>query len=118
MSLISKIRSQIPFWVASTVCLSLFLQSCQSSVSLEDSDLQYATQAQKEWLKLKYGMFIHFGPNTYQMKAWGNGTYPAINLNFSNVDAKQWAETAKAAGMKYAVLTVKHQTSRWFLFVE
>jgi alpha-L-fucosidase len=87
------------------------LQSCQEheeNLNPNDKALQYATQTQKDWMNLKYGMFIHFGPNTYQMKAWGNGTYPANLLDFSKVDVAQWAQTAKAAGMKYAVLTVKH----------
>jgi len=101
-----KIRSI--FLATVLIVLSLCLQSCQTASAPDEGDLKYATQAQKDWLNLKYGMFIHFGPNTYQMKAWGDGTYPAVNLNFSNVDAKQWAETAKAAGMKYAVLTAKH----------
>jgi alpha-L-fucosidase len=73
-----------------------------------DPDMQYATSAQKEWMKLKYGMFIHFGPNTIQKIPWGNGTYPAGLLNFSSADPTQWARVAKDAGMKYAVLTVKH----------
>ena len=70
--------------------------------------MQYATQAQKEWMKLKYGMFIHFGPNTIQKVPWGNGLYPAALLNFSSADPVQWAQVAKDAGMKYAVLTTKH----------
>lgn len=98
--------------VLATLCgLLPLLVSCQGSdpaPAATDPNLQYATPAQKEWLQLQYGMFIHFGPNTVQMKSWGNGTYPASQLDFSTVDVAQWAQTAKAAGMKYAVLTAKH----------
>jgi alpha-L-fucosidase len=73
-----------------------------------EDNMKYATAAQKEWMQLKYGMFIHFGPNTIQKVPWGNGTYPAWLLNFSTVDPDQWARVAKDAGMKYAVLTTKH----------
>ena len=56
----------------------------------------YAAPARHEWMKSREGMsdkdydryFEHFNPDLY--------------------DAKEWARAAKAAGMKYAVLTTKH----------
>ena len=66
------------------------------------------TNAQKSWMNLGYGMFIHFGPNTIQGKAWGDGKFEIENFNFKNLDIKQWAAVASEAGMKYAVLTTKH----------
>lgn len=35
------------------------------------------TEIKKEWCKLGYGMFIHFGPNTFEGKGWGEGDFPA-----------------------------------------
>lgn len=64
--------------------------------------------AQKSWVELGYGMFIHFGPNTFEGKSWGDGTFPAGDFCPNNLNVEQWAEVAAESGMKYAVLTVKH----------
>ena len=59
-------------------------------------------------MKLKYGMFLHFGPNTINKVGWGDGKFPPEKFMFDNLDTDQWAQTAVDAGMKYAVLTTKH----------
>jgi alpha-L-fucosidase len=59
-------------------------------------------------MRLGYGMFIHFGPNTFAGVAWGDGSFPAAKFNPARLDTRQWAGTAAEAGMKYAVLTTKH----------
>ena len=66
------------------------------------------TKAQEAWMKLKYGMFLHFGPNTISKVGWGDGKFPPEKFVFDNLDTDQWAQTAVDAGMKYAVLTTKH----------
>src|SRR5687768_8328933 len=66
------------------------------------------SEAQQEWMKLGYGMFLHYGPNTVSNVAWGDGKFPAANFVLKNLDTDQWARVAKEAGMKYAVLTTKH----------
>ena len=66
------------------------------------------TNAQRAWQELGYGMFIHFGPNTFAGKAWGDGKLPAAAFSPSHLDPRQWADVAAEAGMKYAVLTTKH----------
>lgn len=66
------------------------------------------TPAQTSWMQLGYGMFIHFGPNTFAGVAWGDGKFPAEQFNPRHLDTRQWAATAAEAGMKYAVLTTKH----------
>ncbi len=66
------------------------------------------TAAQRDWMALGYGMFIHFGPNTLEGKGWGAGTFPAEQLDFPKLDCRQWAEIAAEAGMKYGILTTKH----------
>ncbi len=73
-----------------------------------DSAEPKPTIAQREWMKLGYGMFIHFGPNTIEGVGWGDGKFPPEKLVFPKLDVAQWAETAARAGMKYAVLTAKH----------
>jgi alpha-L-fucosidase len=66
------------------------------------------TPAQKAWLELGYGMFLHFGPNTFAGKSWGDGRFPASGFAPTHLDPDQWAGMAAEAGMKYAVLTSKH----------
>ncbi len=72
------------------------------------------------WTEGRFGMFIHFG--LYSLPArgeWVKMTERANmkeekyqeyfeNFNPDLFDAKAWAKAAKAAGMKYAVLTAKH----------
>jgi alpha-L-fucosidase len=70
------------------------------------------------WREARFGMFIHFG--AYAVP--GRGEWVKSNehltteqyqkyiddFNPVDFDAKKWAKAAKAAGMKYAVLTAKH----------
>lgn len=65
-------------------------------------------QYQLEQIKRKYGMFIHFGMNTFHDVEWSDGTLPPISYQPSAIDAEQWVKTAKNAGMKYVILVTKH----------
>ncbi len=56
----------------------------------------------------KYGMFIHFGINTFYDEEWTDGTKPASSYKPDKIDADQWVGTAKMAGMKYVILVTKH----------
>ncbi len=66
----------------------------------------------------RFGMFIHFGlyalPARHEwLQSWEcikNEDYQKYFENFDPdlFDAREWAKAAKAAGMKYAVLTTKH----------
>ncbi len=66
------------------------------------------SKAQQQWMELGYGLFIHFGPNTFTATGWGDGKFPAADFHPAQLSTDQWAELAAAAGMKYAVLTTKH----------
>jgi alpha-L-fucosidase len=65
-------------------------------------------KSQSSWLSLRYGMFIHFGPNTLTKAGWGDGKFPAADFRIAKLDIRQWAGVAAEAGMRYAVLTAKH----------
>ncbi len=63
---------------------------------------------QKKQIKRKYGMFVHFGINTFLNEDWSDGSQPASKYIPSTIDAKQWVQIAKSAGMKYIILVTKH----------
>lgn len=62
----------------------------------------------KEWQKLKYGMFIHFGMSTFTGRELEPGDRPSSTYAPTRLDVNQWIRIARDAGMKYAVLTAKH----------
>lgn len=64
--------------------------------------------AQQQQIARKYGMFIHFGINTFHDEEWTDGSKPASSYAPSAIDAEQWIQTAKNAGMKYVILITKH----------
>ena len=66
------------------------------------------TEAQVEWQKNEYTMFVHFGPNTFTGAEWGSGQEKAEIFNPTELDCGQWASIAKAAGMKGIIITAKH----------
>ena len=66
------------------------------------------SKAQVEWQKKEYTMFVHFGPNTFTGAEWGSGQEKAEIFNPTELDCRQWAAIAKAAGMKGIILTAKH----------
>ena len=61
-----------------------------------------------EWEDLNYGMFIHYGMNTFTGQEIDVGNAPVETYAPTELDVRQWIVTAKEAGMKYAVLTAKH----------
>ena len=86
--------------------LSVLISSC--AVDKPEPFGVIPTKAQVEWQKLEYNMFIHFGPNTFTGAEWGSGQEKAEIFNPTALDCGQWAEIAKAAGMKGIILTAKH----------
>jgi alpha-L-fucosidase len=78
------------------------------------------------WRDAKFGMFIHWGiyavPNSDHANSVGLGEWYLYNNKMqvadyerfasrfdpTEFDARQWVATAKAAGMKYIVITAKH----------
>lgn len=73
-----------------------------------DNPLILPSPQQKAWMDLKFGMFIHWGVNTYYDKEWSNGTLDISKVDANKLDTEQWCRTAKAAGMKYIIPVVKH----------
>jgi alpha-L-fucosidase len=65
---------------------------------------------QYEFLKLKFGMFIHYNMATYKGVQWVAGYHNPADFNpgVDTVNTDAWADAAVSAGMKYGVLTAKH----------
>jgi alpha-L-fucosidase len=71
-----------------------------------------------KWSDARFGMFIHWGPVTLKGTeiGWSRGSkvpteeYDNLYKQFDPVkfNADEWVSVAKAAGMKYIVLTTKH----------
>jgi alpha-L-fucosidase len=57
---------------------------------------------------MEYYMFVHFTVNTFTDKEWGYGDEKESVFNPTALDCRQWAKTAKEAGMKGIIITAKH----------
>ena len=94
------------------VGLSAMLASCTTTVQKSEIILPVpstvANEAQKAQIARKYGMFIHFGMNTFHNEEWTDGSKPASSYQPTQIDAEQWIRAAKDAGMKYVILVTKH----------
>ncbi|MEI7766421.1 MAG: alpha-L-fucosidase [Phycisphaerae bacterium] len=64
--------------------------------------------AQLRWQRSEFGIFVHYGINTYTGREWGDGTEDPKLFNPTRLDTDQWAAAAKAAGAAHMVLTCKH----------
>ncbi len=65
-------------------------------------------QLQEQFLSWRFGLFLHFNLATFADVDWATGYEDPALFNPAKLDCGQWADVAKAAGMKYAVLTAKH----------
>jgi alpha-L-fucosidase len=102
------------------ICVSLL---CAVKAWSQEAKLFAETEKQKEqrmawWTNDRFGMFIHWG--LYALPArheWVKNHERLTNEQYQRYfnrfdpdlfDPRSWAKQAKAAGMKYAVLTTKH----------
>jgi alpha-L-fucosidase len=63
---------------------------------------------QTAWQDLEIGVLIHFGPNTFMNREWGDGTAETSVFNPTQFDPEQWMRAAKSAGANYLVMVAKH----------
>lgn len=73
------------------------------------------SKKQSDFLSWEFGIFLHFNMATFVNREWATGHEDPMVFNPGKLNCNQWAKAAKSAGMKYAVLTVKH-TGGWCLW--
>ncbi|MBK7260062.1 MAG: alpha-L-fucosidase [Ignavibacteriae bacterium] len=108
-----------------TAVLVIMLATCGPFLSAQQNgggeahpDLTTNAASLKRWQEMRFGMFIHWGPITLRGAeiGWSRGPqvriedYDGLYKEFNPVlfNAQEWAGLAKAAGMKYLVITSKH----------
>ena len=55
-----------------------------------------------------YGMFLHFGINTFNQTEWSDGKLPVSSYHPTQLDPDAWVRVAKEAGFRHVVLVTKH----------
>lgn len=63
---------------------------------------------QLAWQQREFIGFLHFGVNTFTDREWGDGKESPAIFNPTALDARQWARTARDAGMKMLIVVAKH----------
>jgi alpha-L-fucosidase len=90
-------------------CFAIFFLAC-IALHAQDGKIisPLPTRQQLSWHEMEFYLFIHFGPNSFTDKEWGEGNEPENIFNPSNLDCRQWCRIAKAAGAKGIIITAKH----------
>lgn len=65
-------------------------------------------ELQKDFLNLRFGMFIHYSIQTYLNVEHAPPHQDLKVFNPTNLDCEQWADAAISANMTFGVLTTKH----------
>lgn len=105
-----------PRHIALFLCFAL-LSALSGATPPPASGASTSTPDLAWWRDARFGMFIHWGPASLTGKeiSWSRqGTGPAVydrlyeRFNPVKFDAHAWVAAARAAGMRYIVLTAKH----------
>ena len=67
-----------------------------------------AERGQLAQMQRRFGMFLHFGVNTFNNTEWSDGTLPVESYCPSAIGCGQLGAHAYEAGMNYVVLITKH----------
>lgn len=112
--------SNLTFYLLFLIGLSFSSLSAytQTKPSISNETPEQKIKRMQWWTNARFGMFIHWGlyalPGRHEwVKKYEHMTNEQYQKYFDEFnpdlfDPKKWAKEAKAAGMKYAVLTTKH----------
>jgi alpha-L-fucosidase len=87
--------------------LAAALLCVHASPSMAAAPVALSAQ-QRDFMAWRFGMFVHFNLGTFAGTDWAGGYEDPLLFDPTKLDCGQWADAAKAAGMTYMVLTVKH----------
>jgi alpha-L-fucosidase len=91
----------------STAVFALVTLGATMSLAQNLTDVKPSPQ-QVAWQDLEIGAIIHFGPNTFMDREWGDGSADPSVFNPTQADPEQWMKAVKSAGIKYIVFVAKH----------
>jgi alpha-L-fucosidase len=63
---------------------------------------------QQAQIDRRYGLFLHYGINTFHNEEWTDGTKPVSSYQPTALNVDQWVQTAYEAGMRYVLIISKH----------
>jgi len=105
-------------WTLPLILISVIGQAQYSGGGEANPDLTTNMEALKDFQDMRFGMFIHWGPVSLRGKeiSWSRGReipkdeYDRLYLDFNpeKFSAAEWVGTAKAAGMRYLIITSRH----------
>lgn len=78
----------------------LFLSCLWCTLDLQAQEITPSTTpnaTQQAMMERGYGMFIHFGVNTFSGDEWSDGTVPLSAYNPTKLDPDQWVRVARDA---------------------
>lgn len=104
----AKVKMMCIFLGMRIISLLVIFICLNSAVQSQHTPQPLPTQYQLAWHEMEFYLFVHFGPNTFTDKEWGEGTEPEDIFNPTNLDCRQWCRIAKAAGAKGIIITAKH----------
>ncbi|GAA4510186.1 hypothetical protein GCM10023191_072460 [Actinoallomurus oryzae] len=80
--------------------------SATKAVAAAHHGNRYALQ--RRFVDWRFGMFLHFNMGTFHDAEWVDPDQDPRSFDPAKLDCGQWADAARAAGMRFAVLTAKH----------
>jgi len=86
----------------------IFFLASLAGTAQKNNSLPLPTRQQLDWHEQEFYLFMHFGPNSFTNKEWGEGTEPEDIFNPGELDCRQWCRIAKESGAKGIIITAKH----------
>lgn len=98
------------------------LACCALTLVAARADAPVPTPAQLAWQEAEFGVLFHFDPRIYNGERGYQSLQPACRtplkdpdayanrFNPAKLDTEQWVTAAAAAGARFAILVVKHET--------
>ena len=93
--------------VPRSICIAVLTSVCAAATAQNAVDIK-PTPQQTAWQDLEFGVILHFGPNTFMDREWGDGKASPSVFNPKDFNPDQWMDAIKASGATYVVFVAKH----------